>query len=170
MRLTKFNATAMLQRAKLRRRIRVPARGEIVLAVCLFAGAWSAVPARAATDAPGPAASGFTKRMVALVNEYRATRGLAALELSDDLTALALEHSRDMAHQRRLSHDRFQGRFVRTGSRSCVENVGWNYPDSHTQFQGWQDSPGHDRNLLNPRVRRVGIAVVERFATLIACE
>ncbi len=151
----------MVQRARLRRGMRVPARRELLLAVCLFAGAWSAVPARAATDASSPAAIGFTKRMVALVNEYRAARGLAALELSDDLTELALEHSRDMAHQRRLSHDRFQGRFVRAGSRSCV---------SHTQFQGWQDSPGHDRNLLNPRVRKVGIAVVERFATLIACE
>jgi uncharacterized protein YkwD len=170
MRLSRFNVETMVQRARLRRGMRVPARRELLLAVCLFAGAWSAVPARAATDASSAVAIGFTKRMVALVNEYRAARGLAALELSDDLTALALEHSRDMAHQRRLSHDRFQGRFVRAGSRSCVENVGWNYPDSHTQFQGWQDSPGHDRNLLNPRVRKVGVAVVERFATLIACE
>ncbi len=151
MRLSRFNVETMVQRARLRRGMRVPARRELLLAVCLFAGAWSAVPARAATDASSPAAIGFTKRMVALVNEYRAARGLAALELSDDLTELALEH-------------------VRAGSRSCVENVGWNYPDSHTQFQGWQDSPGHDRNLLNPRVRKVGVAVVERFATLIACE
>ena len=87
----------------------------------------------------------------------------------EELNAIAIEHSAQMAQQRRLSHDGFQQRFDRTGSQLCVENVGWNFPHAEAQLDGWRASGGHHRNLLEPRVARMGIARARTFVTFFAC-
>ena len=51
----------------------------------------------------------------------------------------------------------------------CVENVGWNYPSPDDQFDGWRSSPGHDHNMLDPRVDRMGVGVVAGYVTMMAC-
>jgi uncharacterized protein YkwD len=68
-----------------------------------------------------------------------------------------------------LNHDDFPARVRRSGRPLCVENVGWNYPWPEAQFDAWRASPGHDQNMLDPRVDRVGVAVVANYVTLIAC-
>ena len=74
-----------------------------------------------------------------------------------------------MATQRRLSHDGFHSRLGRTTSRLCVENVGWNYPTAEALLDGWRHSPEHLRNLLDPKVRRMGLAARARYVTFFAC-
>ena len=113
--------------------------------------------------------SPYVRQLAALINEYRATRGLAPLELAPDLSALASEHSLQMAEQRHLSHEGFRNRFDRTRARLCVENVGVNFPHAEAQLEGWRASPGHHRNLLEPKVARMGIATSSRFVTYFAC-
>ena len=51
----------------------------------------------------------------------------------------------------------------------CVENVGFNYRSPESQFEGWRGSAGHDRNMLDKRVDRMGIGVAADYVTLIAC-
>ena len=85
------------------------------------------------------------------------------------LETLADEHSTAMATQRRLSHDGFHSRLGRTTSRLCVENVGWNYPTAEALLDGWRHSPEHLRNLLDPKVRRMGLAARARYVTFFAC-
>jgi len=104
-----------------------------------------------------------------LINEYRSDRGLSPLQLASDLTALASEHALQMAEQRRLSHDGFRDRFDRTRARVCVENVGVNFPHAEAQLDGWRASAGHHRNLLEPKVARMGIAISHSFVTFFAC-
>jgi uncharacterized protein YkwD len=68
-----------------------------------------------------------------------------------------------------LSHDDFPSRVRRSGIAMCVENVGWNYRSPEDQFDGWRASPGHNLNMLNPRVDRMGIGAVANYITMIAC-
>lgn len=125
--------------------------------------------------APAPAAEarqleeGFSHHLAQVINGYRQLQGLPTLEVADELQALASEHSAEMAAQRRLSHDGFQSRFGRTTSRLCVENVGWNHPSAEALLDGWRLSPEHLRNLLDPQVRRMGLAAKARYVTFFAC-
>jgi len=122
--------------------------------------------------ADGPAGSpagAYAQHLARLINEYRSDRGLSPLQLASDLTALASEHALQMAEQRRLSHDGFRDRFDRTRARVCVENVGVNFPHAEAQLDGWRASAGHHRNLLEPKVARMGIAISHSFVTFFAC-
>jgi len=117
----------------------------------------------------GAIATGYAQRLASLINDYRQQHGLSPLRVADDLASIATEHSIRMADQRRLSHDGFRGRFDRTNARVCVENVGWNFPFPEAQLQGWRASPGHHRNLLEPKVARMGLAVAGPYVTYFAC-
>jgi len=115
------------------------------------------------------AAAGYAHRLADLINEYRRHHGLGPLAVADELDAIATEHSSRMAGQRRLSHDGFRNRFDRTNARICVENVGWNFPFPEAQLEGWRASPGHHRNLLEPKVLRMGLAISGPYVTFFAC-
>jgi uncharacterized protein YkwD len=125
-----------------------------------------------ATHATGPVAAqpqGYGAHLAELINGYRASHGLAPLAYTADLAQLAGEHSLSMAGQQQLSHDGFRTRLQRAGSPVCIENVGWNYPTAEALLDGWRLSPAHHRNLLEPRVSRMGIAVQSRYVTFFAC-
>ena len=117
-------------------------------------------------------ASDYDAGLLELINNYRTERGLGTLVMKQELTTLAREHSRGMKQAARLSHDGFKGRFrkaQRSGNSGCVENVGWNYPTAAAQFEGWQNSPGHDRNMLDPKITGAGIARAGAYVTFFAC-
>jgi uncharacterized protein YkwD len=114
-------------------------------------------------------AEAFVHRLIELVNDYRLEQGLPPLRPADELVALAEEHSEAMAAQRVLTHEGFRARYARAGSKVCVENLGWNHRTAQALLEGWRQSPSHHRNLLNPKVERVGIAARERYVTFFAC-
>ncbi len=133
-----------------------------LVSACVLAAL--AQPASAAV-----ASDGFARHLAELINDYRQRQGLDPLPLADDLVQLADEHSTRMADRRQLSHDGFRGRAQRASSGTCVENVGWNHPTPEALLDGWRMSPGHHRNLLEPKVARMGIAVSTRYVTFFAC-
>ena len=112
---------------------------------------------------------GYPQRLAALVNQYRVSHGLRALIVDTTVAGLAVEHSAAMAKAGQLNHDEFPSRVRRSGFAMCVENVGWNYRSPEGQFDGWRASPGHNRNMLDPRVDRMGIGTVADYVTMIAC-
>lgn len=132
----------------------------VFLAVSICAGAASA---GAEKDADYP------RSLAALVNQYRVSHGLRALTFDTTVAGLAGEHSAAMAKEGQLNHDEFPSRVRRSGLAMCVENVGWNYRSPEGQFDAWRASPGHDRNMLDPRVERMGIGIVADYVTMIAC-
>lgn len=136
-----------------------------MLAVALAGVAFGA----RAADAGSPLTPGFIAQLAELINGYRQMQGLAPLALAEELGSLAGEHSASMSSQRLLSHQGFRGRFQRSGSKLCVENVGWNYATPEGLFEGWRLSPSHHRNLLEPKVSRMGLAVDARYVTFFAC-
>jgi uncharacterized protein YkwD len=123
-------------------------------------------PAGASTSLPGfdePA------RILHLVNRYRDLYGLPPLHEEPDLHEIAEQHSRDMAMLGRLTHEGFRGRFDRAPGRICVENVGTGYVRVEELVDGWRRVEAHRRNLLEPRIRRVGLGRAGSYVTFFAC-
>ena len=139
--------------------------------------AWLARPAlRSLTGALALASSlafaaepTLAQRLGDLVNAYRTEHGLPALHVDATLSELAKEHSAAMAKAGKMSHDDFPSRVRRSGRAMCVENVGWNYHTAQRQFDAWRQSGGHNLNMLDRRVDRVGIGVAGDYVTLMAC-
>ena len=111
----------------------------------------------------------YPQRLASLVNQYRVSHGLPALIVDTTVAGLAREHSAAMAKAGQLNHDGFPSRVRRSGLAMCVENVGWNYRSPEGQFDSWRASPGHNGNMLDPRVDRMGIGTVADYVTMIAC-
>jgi uncharacterized protein YkwD len=141
----------------------------VALHAALIAAALVATPARAETAPSTPWTTTFIDQLAELINRYRADNGLGPLQLADELAALAGEHSASMATQRQLSHEGFRDRYRMASSKICVENVGWNHRTPESLLDGWRQSPTHHRNLLEPKVLRMGLAATTRYVTFFAC-
>lgn len=107
---------------------------------------------------------------VQLINEYRAKNGAPALVIDTRLTAAAEWMAGSMAangyfdHTDNLGRDPFD-RLDAFGYPSNTwrgENLAAGYPDAPRTFTQWRESPGHNRNMLNPNYRAIGIALVQR--------
>jgi uncharacterized protein YkwD len=103
-----------------------------------------------------------------LINAYRKQKGLKPLKLNAELTAAAKSHSRDLAKWDRISHYGSDGsnpwdRVKRTGyhARLAAENVGTGQVDFQEVLRGWEESPGHNKNLLLADATHMGIALVQ---------
>lgn len=112
----------------------------------------SPAPARAAAD------SAVEAQFAASINQERAGHGLAALQVADDLTAVARRHSRAMADSSELRHNPSLASDV-GGWDKLGENVGRGHSAEslHTAFMA---SGSHRGNILDPEWTEVGIGVV----------
>jgi uncharacterized protein YkwD len=112
----------------------------------------------------------FEDELLSLINRYRSSKKLKALVSIPLYSDLARGHSRDMQEQGSLGHDGFNDRFRRAaGARSCVENVGWNHETPQSLFNGWRNSPGHNRNMLERKLNGSGISKSGEYVTFFAC-
>jgi uncharacterized protein YkwD len=103
-----------------------------------------------------------------IINAYRKQHGLKPLKLNPELTEAAKAHSRDLAQFDRISHYGSDGsnpwdRVKRTGykARLTAENVGTGQINFNEVMKGWEESPGHNKNLLTPDGVHMGIALVQ---------
>jgi hypothetical protein len=118
----------------------------------------------AAQAGPRPAA---TEELFALANQSRAQAGAAPLRWDRALAEAAMRHCERMVQEGPIAH-RYGGepdltqRAAATGSHFSLieENIAMGSYAAQIH-EGWLNSPGHRRNLLNPDVDRVGIAVIE---------
>ena len=108
------------------------------------------------------------QRALELINAYRKSKNLKPLTLDTRLTDAAKGHSRDLAKWDRISHYGSDGsnpwdRVKRAGynARLAAENVGTGQATIDEAFKGWQESPGHNKNLLLPDATQLGIALVQ---------
>ena len=116
------------------------------------------------------AAGQFEDELLLLVNRYRSSKKLKPLAVSPLYTDLARGHSQTMQGQQSLGHDGFDERFRRAAdARSCVENVGEGHETPGRLFNDWRKSSGHNRNMLDRRIRRAGIGRSGTYVTLFAC-
>ena len=110
------------------------------------------------------------ERLLQLVNQARAEKGLQPLVVDPRLMAIARERSSDMAARGYFSHVTPEGTDVfrimerqKIRYRLAAENLGrCNYPLVESPLvvhQAFLKSPGHAQNELDPAFDRIGIGV-----------
>ncbi|TYC50411.1 CAP domain-containing protein [Rhodobacterales bacterium] len=108
-------------------------------------------------------------QMLSLINSYREQNGLPPLKHDPALDAVSQKMARHIAQRDSMdtwAHSAFglSQRLdkARYANYAGAENLGAGYADLTAAFSGWQGSAGHNKNLLNPYVTRVGIARTNR--------
>ncbi|MET9463790.1 CAP domain-containing protein [Streptomyces sp. NPDC006544] len=126
----------------------------------------------ASTGPAAPEASqaptGAQAEVLALVNTERAAAGCPALTVNAKLTKAAQDHSADMAAHSNMSHTGSDGsdpgqRITRAGYewRTYGENVAYGYSTPAKVMEGWMNSPGHKRNILDCSYKEIGIGLAQ---------
>jgi Cysteine-rich secretory protein family len=100
------------------------------------------------------------------VNRERTAQGLAPLQWDAALFKAARKHALLMLNLNMLEHQLpnepgLEARLAEAGARFAViaENIAVG-PDPYTIHKGWMNSPGHRKNILDPRLTSIGIAAV----------
>jgi uncharacterized protein YkwD len=132
-----------------------------------------------APDARKPDLAGVAKRVVEKTNAFRKEQGRGPAEVNAELADAASTFARYMAKTDRYGHtadgkrpaDRAKGH----GYEHCIvlENIAYQYNSSGFAtgelgagyFEGWKESPGHRKNMLDPDVTETGVAVARSAAT-----
>jgi uncharacterized protein YkwD len=121
--------------------------------------------ASGAASRPGHAHAVLTTREAALVAEINSVRDahlLPRLSVDVRLVRAARSHSRDMLRHQYFAHGDFGRRIMKFRARGRIfaENLVWGsgVMSAQTDVAQWLASPPHRANLLDPSLRRVGVA------------
>lgn len=133
----------------------------------------STTPAEAGEDCGGM--NDEACAVFSLTNVERLRENLPALEIERTCVEMAQEHSDDMAVRGYFDHDRpaasdrpaetYSQRAARWGMKlGFGENIAkTTSPDRALEM--WMKSPGHRRNILNPKFRFLGVGFRDRLYT-----
>src|SRR5207248_10434675 len=113
------------------------------------------------------------KLVVSYSNEFRKHQGRRPLKVNDKLGKAAHDFADFMARTDKFSHTadgkQPSQRVSESGYAWCAvaENIAWEYNSegftterlARELVEGWKHSPEHRRNLLDPDVTEIGVAV-----------
>lgn len=115
---------------------------------------------------------GNTQQIFDLTNIIRSRDHLPLLVWDQQTAVVAYEHSKDMKDNNYFSHDSPSsgtlGDRLQKGNVSfqlAGENIATQYSDGIAAVQGWLNSEGHRKNLLNEQFTGLGIGVYDDFYT-----
>lgn len=159
------------------RKFAVAWRLTVVIAIA-FAAVMSsvAVAPRGATAADAASClSSAEQQFLSLINQYRQSKGLSALKASKALNVASYKHSLDMGTRKYFSHytkpplpagqsgpspwDRMRDAGYGYNTYKG-ENIAAGYSSATSVFNGWKASSGHNKNMLNPNFKVIGIGFV----------
>src|SRR6266446_6531964 len=116
------------------------------------------------------------RQLFEALNRERAIQNLSALQWDDTLFKAARQHALRMANLNMLEHQlpnesNLEARLAEAGARFSLiaENIAVG-PNPQAIHTGWMNSPGHRKNILNPRLTSVGIAAVRGPGGLFAVQ
>lgn len=150
--------------------------GALVLVACLTAwigtAAWSQ-DGRGGQQ-PGRVRPNDAEQLFALANLARMHAGAGPLQWDPALAEAARQHCLRMTEEGEIAH-RYGGepslteRAATTGARFSLieENIAVG-PTADAIHEEWMQSPPHRANMLNPKVNRMGAAIVAARGTLYA--
>jgi len=105
-------------------------------------------PGRSSTDK-------LTEDVLKYTNQFRKSKGLKAVEMSEDLNAIARKHSNDMASGRcSFGHDGYDLRVskIKKTIKPCDgyigENVAFGASNGKEAVDVWKNSSAHRKNML----------------------
>lgn len=86
-----------------------------------------------------------------LINNYRVSIGLNALQGINHVSFKCEEHNKYMIENNVVDHNDFTARSNNImsvlGAKKVGENVAYNYKTSEAALRAWLDSPGHKANI-----------------------
>ena len=116
---------------------------------------------------PDDAVASYERAVVDLVNNIRTSRGLGALSENWELSRVARYKSRDMQEQHYFSHTSptygspfDMMRAFGLAYRTAGETIAMGYPTPEAVVDGWMNSEGHRKNILNPAFTVIGVGYV----------
>lgn len=111
-------------------------------------------------------------KFVGLLNEERLRTGMEPLEISPKLTAIADDYVRLNARRGGIDHDRDAPFTKRANRAGCTKWDGpvlaRGYGGPAAVLEGWLDSPGHRRVLMDPENEFIGPGFVGEYALVYA--
>ncbi|GEM_PF-5714957 len=125
-----------------------------------------------------PTLSAMKRSIIDLTNAERQQRGLAALRFNIFLAESAQAHTDDMQQRDYMAHESPEGttavdrvkvagyldefnRCQCSSSYTVGENLAKGQVTAAEVVQGWMDSPGHRKNILNPDFTEIGIGITK---------
>lgn len=106
----------------------------------------------------------LSKLNVHLTNGLRAINSISTLKFCADASAVATAHSKDMATRNYFDHtspegNRVSDRLDKAGVEwyACGENIVAGYYDPYGISNGWYNSEGHRKNILNKNFKLLGV-------------
>jgi uncharacterized protein YkwD len=117
--------------------------------------------------------------IVEKTNEFRDAQGLAPVERNKELSEAAQYFAEFMAKSGQYGHsadgNRPAERASKFGYEYCIvlENIAYQYNSAGFEegelgakfFEGWKESPGHRKNMLDVDVTQTGVAVAQSSDT-----
>lgn len=103
-----------------------------------------------------------------LINEYRISVGLNALEKINYISSESEGHNTYMITNNVVNHDGFVNRsdniIKNLGAKTVGENIAFNYSSPQGALNAWLNSPGHKENIVG-NYTHFGISIRENPAT-----
>jgi uncharacterized protein YkwD len=116
------------------------------------------------TIAPSGGSGTAEAQVLKLTNDERAKGGCGPLRTNSALTKAAEAHAADMVDRHYFAHDSLDGRspFDRMKSAgyrggAMAENIAVGYKSPAAVVEGWMNSEGHRKNILNCTYTVIGI-------------
>ena len=136
-------------------------------------------PAFKAVNAKTPDATAVAKLIIEKTNDFRVKENRSRVTSNPKLTEAATGFAAYMAKEGRFGHtadgSRPSERAAKQGYEYCIvaENIAYTFdPAGFTSdelgkklVEGWEKSPGHRRNMLDPDVTETGVAVAQSPTT-----
>ncbi|AWH73649.1 CAP domain-containing protein [Dokdonia sp. Dokd-P16] len=104
----------------------------------------------------------LAEEVLDVLNDYRASLGLSALQWHTDSENLAVGHSSYMVAQNAASHDNFYERAAilqENGADMVSENVAYGFRDAASVLEGWLNSPAH-KQAIEGDYTHTGVGIV----------
>ena len=143
--------------------------GLVVIAVgCFGLVVWAPVMPGQAGRVLGFASSITPTQVIELTNHQRRQAGLSELTVSQRLSSAALAKGQHMFGNQYWAHTAPDGTqpwfFFRQADYDYLvagENLARDFADSSSMVSAWMASPTHKANILNPKYKEIGIAVID---------
>jgi uncharacterized protein YkwD len=113
-------------------------------------------PASAAVSA-----SGYEQQVVDRTNLKRTERDIPKVKTQSCVDRYAERHGAWMAKHRQLKHQNMRTVLDACNLKGVSENIAYGYTSGTTAVGAWMNSAGHRRNLLDTKMRYIGVGAVK---------
>jgi uncharacterized protein YkwD len=106
--------------------------------------------------------------MAEMISQYRHEHGVSTVKTDPELTAIAERQANAMAASGVMDHSvagSFASRVAGAHPRRAAENIAAGTKTWTETFRMWQNSPGHNANLLQSQADSVGVAMARNDQT-----